>query len=144
MYRCKKFGIVSINGGTNALPGFKTTNLQGIEHMKQTINLYQFRDAFQSIRPDNFSYEGLEALYDYLEEIDSELELDVIALCCDFSQCSLNQFLEAFQVADSDDKDYLFKASDEEKREAISDYIAHNGIFHSFVDGGKEVIFQNF
>ena len=56
--------------------------------MKQTVSLSDFRDAFQSIRPDNFSYEGLEALFDWLEELDAdcETELDVIALCCEYSE----------------------------------------------------------
>jgi hypothetical protein len=58
--------------------------------MKQTISANQFVDAFQSLRPDNFSYEGLQALYNYLEEyrwrrIDRG-RLDVIALCCDFTE----------------------------------------------------------
>ena len=58
--------------------------------MKQTISEYWFRNAFQDIRPNNFTYEGLTALYDYLieweEDLRTELELDVIALCCDFSE----------------------------------------------------------
>ena len=58
--------------------------------MKQTINEYQFKDAFQKCRPDNFSYEGLTALYDYLEDYEEdtgqEMELDVIAICCDFTE----------------------------------------------------------
>ena len=36
--------------------------------MKTTVYLNEFRDAFQKIRPDNFSYEGLGALFEYLEE----------------------------------------------------------------------------
>ena len=58
--------------------------------MKRTIDLYQFRDAFQALRPDNFTYEGLAALFDYLEELEEdtgmETELDVIAICCDFAE----------------------------------------------------------
>ena len=58
--------------------------------MIQTINEYQFADAFNKIRPDNFSYEGLKALYDYLEEFEDDtgekIELDVIALCCDYTE----------------------------------------------------------
>ena len=58
--------------------------------MKQTINEYQFRRAFEECRPNNFSYEGLTALYDYLEryeeDTETELELDVIGLCCEFSE----------------------------------------------------------
>ena len=42
------------------------------------------------IRPDNFSYEGLTALYDYLTELEEdlgeEMELDVIAICCEFTE----------------------------------------------------------
>lgn len=73
--------------------------------MKQSVNLYTFRRAFETLRPDNFSYAGQEALFDYLEEYEEstgeELELDVIALCCDFSEY---ENLEAFQKAYS--KDY--------------------------------------
>ena len=58
--------------------------------MIQTINEFQFQDAFKSIRPNNFSYDGLKALYDYLEQlgedIGEEIELDVIGLCCEYSE----------------------------------------------------------
>ena len=62
--------------------------------MKQTINDFQFRDAFVRMdRKENFSYAGLNALYDYLtdleDDIGEELELDVIALCCDYSEHDL-------------------------------------------------------
>ena len=58
--------------------------------MYQTINKSDFRDAFQKMgRASQFSYEGLGSLYDYLEEMGDEtngVELDVIALCCEFSE----------------------------------------------------------
>ena len=58
--------------------------------MKQNINEYQFRRAFETSRPNNFSYEALTALFDYLEEYEEEtgqeLEFDVIGLCCDFTE----------------------------------------------------------
>ena len=55
--------------------------------MIQTINVSDFRDAFRACgRKDQFSYEGLTALYDYLEEVDPDFDLDVIALCCDYSE----------------------------------------------------------
>jgi len=67
--------------------------------MKKTINIYQFRQAFQDYnRQDNFSYEGLEALFNFFEELeestDNEIELDVIAICCDFTEY---QNLQEFQ-----------------------------------------------
>lgn len=77
--------------------------------MKQTINEYQFKDAFQKCRPDNFSYEGLTALYDYLEDLEEEtgqeMELDVIGLCCDFTEYdSLEEFQKEYydeEIGDS-------------------------------------------
>ena len=54
----------------------------------QKINEADFISAFKSIRPENFSYEGLKALYGYFEELseDQNIELDVIAICCDFTE----------------------------------------------------------
>lgn len=52
--------------------------------MYQSINQYDFIQAFNSLRPDNFSYEGLSALFDYLEGDD--IELDVIGICCDLTE----------------------------------------------------------
>lgn len=58
--------------------------------MKQTVSQSTFINAFQSVRPENFSYDGLCALFDYLEELEAdtgeEMELDVIAICCDYSE----------------------------------------------------------
>ena len=59
--------------------------------MKQIINQYQFRDAFHKMgRGEQFSYAGLSALFDYLEDYEDstgeEIELDVIALCCEYAE----------------------------------------------------------
>lgn len=69
--------------------------------MIQTINEYQFADAFKRIRPDNFSYDGLKALYDYLEDYEDStgnpIELDVIAICCEYNEYdSLKEFQEEY------------------------------------------------
>jgi len=59
----------------------------------KTIDLYDFRRAFSDYdRADQFSYEGLEALFDWLNELAEDTgtpyELDVIALCCEFTEYS--------------------------------------------------------
>ena len=68
------------------------------------INEYSYRRAFEQLRPDNFSYDGLMALYEYLEQlsedIDEDIELDVIAICCDYSEY---ENLKDFQNQYSDD-----------------------------------------
>ena len=60
--------------------------------MKDTINKDQFRNWFRSSEQyrRTFSYEGLSALFDYLEEMEEspgeELEFDPVALCCEYSE----------------------------------------------------------
>ena len=60
--------------------------------MKITINESIFKDQFRLHgRKDQFSSDGLTALYNYLEEIydeatEYEYNLDVIGLCCEFSE----------------------------------------------------------
>ena len=66
--------------------------------MKQSVNMYQFERAFNNMdRGEQFSYDGLKALYEYLEEYEedtgTEVELDVIALCCEYAEYdSLKEF----------------------------------------------------
>ena len=70
--------------------------------MKTTISLHDFRNAFRECRPDNFTYEGLERLFDYLEQFDEdcgeEQELDVIAICCDFSEDTIEEVLSDYSL----------------------------------------------
>jgi hypothetical protein len=55
--------------------------------MYQKITKDMFRDEFQRKgRGARFSYEALGALYDYLVNIDDAYELDVIGLCCDYTE----------------------------------------------------------
>lgn len=59
-----------------------------------------FKDEFKSIRPDNFTNEGLSALYEWFTELEKDtgepMELDVIAICCEFSQEPLDEVLENY------------------------------------------------
>lgn len=57
--------------------------------MKNTINFYAFEREFEQCgRGNQFTKQGLKALFEYIEDIEQdcgiEIELDVIALCCEF------------------------------------------------------------
>ena len=66
--------------------------------MKETITKYQFIDWFRSSDNyrNNFSYDGLGALFDYIEELENDMgediEFDPIALCCEY--CEYESFEE--------------------------------------------------
>ena len=111
--------------------------------MKQTLNKDQFRFQMNQIRPDNFSYEGLGELFDHLEECEAcdacEMEFDPIAICCDFSQCSLEEFEQAYPAIEGIQLDEGLTLKD-----AIDYYIGKNGFWYAFINDDKEVIFENF
>lgn len=72
--------------------------------MYQSINFYQFRDAFNAIRPNNFTPDGLQALFDHLEDYEeqteTQTELDVIAICCDFVEYeTVDEALSNYQLS---------------------------------------------
>lgn len=74
--------------------------------MKQTINFNNFVEAFHSMgRSEQFSYDALKAIFEYIEDYErdtgEEQELDVIGICCEFSELSENEFREYYNV-DSD------------------------------------------
>ena len=54
----------------------------------QTIdNASQFRDQFHRAgRGDQFSHEALGLLFDYLNDCGSDVEMDVVGICCEFSE----------------------------------------------------------
>tara|TARA_R110000823_G_scaffold291683_1_gene410084 strand:- start:3 stop:305 length:303 start_codon:yes stop_codon:yes gene_type:complete len=60
--------------------------------MKDTMTVFSFCEWFRKSenRKNQFSFEGLKALYEHLtnleEDIGEEIEFDPIALCCDYSE----------------------------------------------------------
>lgn len=54
----------------------------------QQVNFSQFKDAFiKAGRGDQFSDWGLKVIYSYLDNLETDYELDVIAICCDYVEC---------------------------------------------------------
>ena len=114
------------------------------------ISKYDFIDAFKAIRPDNFTYEGLQALYDYLDnlsdDINENIELDVIAICCDYSQYETAwEAMEQYQPEDMPTVDNsegmdLLEITEASEQLAL-DWLNDRTLIITF-DGG--VIIQNF
>lgn len=71
--------------------------------MKKVLSFTDFQDAFRSYdRLNQFTTEGLKAVFNYLEQYeedaDTEIELDVIALCCEFSEFDIKDALESYNA----------------------------------------------
>jgi hypothetical protein len=92
--------------------------------MKTTVNQSEFIDAFHRYdRYEQFGYDALVSLFDYLEQFEEdtgeEMELDVIALCCDYSVDSVADIASNYSI-DIDGLD------DDEAREAVLEYLQDN------------------
>lgn len=94
--------------------------------MKITITESMFKEQFVTMnRADNFSSAGLSALFEYCEDCETDLgeefELDVIGLCCDFSEEDYSD------IADNYDID-LSSCEGDEKEEfaAVVEYLEEN------------------
>jgi hypothetical protein len=97
--------------------------------MKTTINFYEFSRWFEQHRPNNFSYEGRQALYDmlisYEEDTGEEIEFDPIAFCCEYEEYeNMEEFWQEY------DKELY---PDEEA-------IMHNTFYWAFGQGNSFII----
>ena len=89
--------------------------------MKTTVNFSEFCDAFE-LRKENFSYGGKRALFDYLEQYEEdtgqEIELDVISLCCGYSEYkTLQEFQDNYgdeysKIEDIENRTTVIKIDD--------------------------------
>jgi hypothetical protein len=110
--------------------------------MKQKATASDFHDAFQAYgRGEQFTYRGRAALYDYLTELEDdtgeEFELDVVALCCDYSEhSSLVDWAKDYFAGDWRVELGLYPGTREDDATgAIREYIQDNGQLVEF-DGG--------
>ena len=71
-----------------------------------TINsASDFMDEFHRMgRGDQFSYEALEALFDFYDELE-DFELDAIAICCEWTEYENEE--EALEACGAEDLDEL-------------------------------------
>jgi len=93
--------------------------------MKTTINFNDFRDAFRAYDRENFSREGAMILFEYFEELNPDIELDVLAICCDFSEDTTDSIEEKYSLdlTDDDGKDTL---TNKEKSAIVREYLHDN------------------
>ena len=90
--------------------------------MKTTVTKSAFIDDFRAYdRYEQFGYEALSSLFDYLEEMEDdtgeEIEFDVIALCCDYSVDTVEEIAANYSIEVEEGEDL---------REAVLDYLRDN------------------
>lgn len=86
--------------------------------MFQYVNFSRFCDSFRNLdRQDQFTSAGKRVLFDYLEQYEEDtgdsIELDVIALCCEYVESTHEEVIRDYSL----DKD----TTDEEVLEWLQD-----------------------
>lgn len=118
--------------------------------MKTTLNTYQIADALKADDNANWSHAGAMALAEYLEELEADtgegMELDVVAIRCDYSEyASLQEWASEHFSDDKQATDTLGltldmdgetpQEDDDEIDEKIREFIHDRGQLIKF-DGG--------
>lgn len=108
----------------------------------QTLSKSSFIDAFkQSSRKDQFSYEALEAIFDYLEEYSDStgepVELDIVAICCDYIEQDYKDIFNIYPIeCESEDP------SDDDIKQSVYDYLSNETAVIGETDSG--FVYQQF
>lgn len=92
--------------------------------MKITVTETIFKDAFyQSGRQDNFSREGLSILFEYFENYEGDcgdsIELDVVAICCEYQEMSVADIAENYSIE-------IDNLDEDEITEVVENYLNYN------------------
>lgn len=110
--------------------------------MKQSITFSAFVDAFNAHdRYDQFGYKALRVIFDYLEsykeETGCQIELDVIAICCDYTTEHYKDVSDSYDIDLSD-----AEGDEEEEKKIVLDYLHDNTTVLGETD--CEIVYQQF
>lgn len=104
--------------------------------MYQTISQRDFVRAFTEMnRESNFSEEGRIALFEFLEEVNPDSELDVISICCEFTEYANVEDLKA-------DYSHLLEDEEFEDDDEVLDLFRDDTLLIELSNGG--IIIQQF
>ena len=65
-----------------------------------TLHQARFAEEFKKIRKDDFTWDGLRALYEHLDDLSKDTGEDIefcpVSFCCEFSEYNLQEFNEDY------------------------------------------------
>src|SRR5690625_5040460 len=86
-----------------------------------TLRREEFHSHMRKVRPDNFTRDGLDVLYDMLNDTGTDIEFDPIAICCDYAENTVDDLLHSY----------------EELEERVADYVTDLGISADDVEAAE-------
>ena len=105
----------------------------------KTFDLQDFKREFEIYnRRDPFSDKALGLIFEYLQECyyDSNFEMDVISICCEFSERSCADILQDYDVYTDDDM------TNEELADQVREYLHDNtSLVGEYINDNGETVF---
>jgi len=94
----------------------------------QTLSKHSFMDAFkQSSRKDQFSYQALSAIFEYLEDYSDStgepVELDIVGICCEWSEAHWSDIAREYSI---DLNDFAEDEDNDSRIEAVLQFLWDN------------------
>lgn len=110
----------------------------------QTLSKSSFTNAFkQSSRKDQFSYEALEAIFDYLEEYSDStgetVEFDIVGICCYWAESHWSDIAREYSI---DLNDFADDEDDDNRIKAIAEFLWDNTGAYELSEGS--FVYQQF
>ena len=99
----------------------------------KTMDKWDLQKEFKSYDRDYYSLDGYQAILDLFEEIGDSQELDVIAICCDFTELEPNEIIDEYGIEIEDDEDEM---------EAVMEYLNSNTLAYELDNGA--ILYQAF
>jgi len=120
--------------------------------MKKTLNAYEMKELFIKYNRDYYTIPGLESLLNYYDNVNSDMEFDPVAICCDCTEygenasCSfdnlINDYGYLYTVNEWLEDKYL-KESEYDKNEYLKALVEHledkTTILH--ISNGNYIVF---
>lgn len=103
--------------------------------MYKTINEYEFINEFENMnRADNFSRSGLSTLWEMMEEYEEQtgidMELDVIAICCQFSEYTIDELATDYDFI----KEALADGDEIDVNGTVEEALDNTGAYYRWID----------
>ena len=105
----------------------------------KTFDLQDFINEFRDYGcAQDFSDQALEIIFDYLNDLGEAVEMDVISICCEYTEQSCADLLES----NSEWVDINDDMSNEELADAARDYLNDNTfLVGEYVNNAGETVF---
>lgn len=101
--------------------------------MKTTVNSYEFHEAFRRMERWNFSYEGLDVLFEYFERLENdigeEIELDVVGICCEYAENTPKGIAEDYEIDLPDTEGMDEDEAEEAIKDTVREFLEDEGVF---------------